>query len=303
VLKKKFFVTGSTGFIGERLVNFIDGDLKVLSRSKHPNYETVVCDLLTEEIPDDALEGIDVVFHLAGFTHDNHNEDDNADLYKKINVDATEKLAELAIRSGVKKFVFISSVKAGGLPLAGVLASEESQQEPDGIYGRTKRDAELKLLNFAKKSDMNISIIRSSLVYGPNLKGNLKLMLLGVRRGWFPPLPEIGNKKSMIHVDDLVRAIFLVSQDEHSNEEIFIATDGETYSSRKIYNIMCNVVGKKIPKWSIPIIFFNIISSIHPNIKYKVNKLFSDEEYSSTKLNALGFQPRKSLKEMNETDF
>ena len=107
----------------------------------------------------------------------------------------------------------------------------------------------------------------------------------------------------MIHVDDLVRAILLVVKDKRANGEIFIATDGIPHSSREIYNAMCNVLGKSIPKWSVPKFLFDMISLINPRIKYKVDKLLGNECYSSEKLEKLGFQAQRVLKEMNETNF
>ena len=107
----------------------------------------------------------------------------------------------------------------------------------------------------------------------------------------------------MIHVDDLVRLILLVSVDKRANGKIFIATDGTPYSSRQIYNVMREVIGKSSIKWSIPKILFDLASLISPQIKYKVNKLLGDEFYPSHKIEALGFKPKKSLKDMNETDF
>jgi|LWDU01.1.fsa_nt_gi nucleoside-diphosphate-sugar epimerase len=297
---KTFFVTGATGFIGQRLTRELDGKIRVLSRIKQPNFETVVCDFEKELVPSNALNNIDTVFHLAGIEHDTRDVIGIKDLYQKVNMDASVRLAELAVVSGVKRFIFVSSVKAGGLPFFGQCANEESHREPDGIYGKTKREAELALLEISKNSDMHISIIRPSLVYGPKVQGNLKSMLLGIKKGWFPPLPETGNKKSMIHVDDLVQAILLLAKDKQVDGEIFIATDGRTYSSREIYNIMHTVVGKDAPKWSIPKILFNIAGLISPRIKYKINKLLGDECYSSSKLEALGFKAKRSLKDMNK---
>ena len=300
---KSFFITGATGFVGQRLVEALDGEIRILSRIRQLNYETGICDLQSEEIPNDALNEVDTVFHLAGFAHDIRDERKIKGLYQKVNVDATVRLAELAIKSKVKRFVFVSSVKAGGLPLFGQCISEEEQGEPDGIYGETKREAELKLLEIGLNSSMHVTIIRPSLVYGPNVKGNLELMLLGIKKGWFPSLPETSNKRSMIHVDDLVRAILLVAKENLANGEIFIATDGIPHSSREIYNAMCDVVGKSIPKWSVPKILFNMIGLVSPHIKYKINKLLGDECYSSCKLEELGFKAKKTLKEMNETCF
>jgi len=296
-------ITGATGFIGRRLISAVDGEIRVLSRAVHSDLETVICDLQSSVISDNTLDSIDTVFHLAGFAHDMRDPSKIVDLYYKINVSATVQLAELAVKSGVKRFVFVSSVKAGGISTPKKCINENDQIDPEGIYGKTKREAELRLLKIGKESGMHISIIRPSLVYGPDVKGNLKSMLLGVEKGWFPPLPETGNKRSMIHVDDLVRAILLVADDDRANGEIFIATDGTPHSSREIYNAMCGVLDKSIPKWSAPKTLLDIASLVSSQIKYKINKLLGDECYSSAKLEALGFKAKKSLKDMNETDF
>jgi UDP-glucose 4-epimerase len=300
------FVTGGSGFIGQRLVAILSqsgGKVRILSRVKNSDYNSIVCDLQSEDIPDQALNNVDTVFHLAGFAHDMRDASKIEDLYYKINVSATVQLANLAVKSGVKRFVFVGSVKAGGNPPLGTCANEKDQKNTEDVYGKTKREAELKLLKIGKESGMHVSIIRPSLVYGPGVKGNLQLMLAGIKKGWFPPLPETGNRRSMIHVDDLVRAILLVADDDRANGEIFIATDGTPYSSREIYNTMCGVTGKLIPKWSVPKALFDLASLASPRIKYKINKLLGDECYSSVKLEALGFRAKKSLKDMNETDF
>ncbi|MDB2590554.1 NAD-dependent epimerase/dehydratase family protein [Candidatus Thioglobus sp.] len=299
----KLLITGATGFIGQRLVGAIGANIKVLSREKQPDYETVVCDLQSEVIPNNALDGVSTVFHLAGFAHDLRDSTKIQKLYQKVNVDATIRLAKLAVKSNVKRFIFVSSVKAGGGSNCGMCTSEKDHGDPRGVYGKTKREAELKLLKIGEESGMHVSIIRPSLVYGPNVKGNLKLMLLGIKKGWFPPLPETSNKRSMIHVDDLVRAILLVADDDRANGEIFIATDGTPHSSRDIYNAMRSALDKSISKWSVPKSLFDMASLVNPRIKYKLNKLLGDECYSSAKLEALGFKAQKTLKDMNETSF
>ena len=302
----RVLVTGGSGFIGNKLTKHLV-EMKVLvrvvSRKNQSNYETIVCDFERESIPLSALESIDVVFHLAGFAHDMRESEKIEALYQKINVDTTIRIAELAVKSSVKNFVFISSVKAGGTPFHEKCANEDDKGAPEGIYGETKRDAELKLLEIGRDSGMHVSIFRPSLVYGPDVKGNLQLMLSGIEKGWFPPLPETGNQRSMIHVDDLVRAILLVAEDKRANGEIFIATDGTPHSSREIYDAMCKTSGKPTPKWSVPKILFDLVSLASPRIKYKINKLLGDECYSSAKLEALGFKAKKSLKDMNETGF
>ena len=304
--KKLIAITGSSGFIGGKLAQALsNSNLIHLVRSinNENNSFQVECDFLRLHFPPNCLSGVATVFHLAAVAHDMRNPTKNEGLYRIVNVEATVKLAELAVLSGVKSFIFVSSVKAGGSPRSGRRINVDNICEPEGIYGSTKREAELRLLEIGRKSGMHVSIIRPSLVYGPNVKGNLKLMLSGIKRGWFPPLPEIGNYRSMIHIDDLVRAILLVDQDDRANLEIFIATDGVPHSSREIYNAMCDVVGKPHPNWSVPKILFDIVSLMNSNFRYKVEKLLGNEYYSSEKLQKLGFKAQKTLKDMNETSF
>jgi len=292
------FVTGATGFIGQRLVARLKAQgerLKILSRSHHPEVETVVCDLQRAVIPDGALEGVDTVFHLAGYAHDLRDAAELEGLYRKVNVDATVRLAELAVYAGVKRFVFVSSVKAGG--------SAEAGGVPEGIYGKTKREAELQLLEISRRSSMHVAIVRPVLVYGPGVKGNLQLMRSAIKKGWFPPLPETGNRRSMIHVDDLVRALLLVAEDDQANGEILIATDGKPHSSREIYEAICASVGCSPRQWSVPRFLFDFIASLNSKLRYKLDKLMGDECYSSAKLESLGFKAEKRLADFLKSDY
>jgi len=299
-------VTGATGFVGQHLIEYLklNGyNIKAISRNLILGVDTVICDFLKDDIPDNALKGIDIVFHLAGYAHDLKSESGIEQTYQKINVDITAKLLSLSVKNNVKKFIFVSSVKAGGVSRQGKCATEKSLSEPDGVYGKTKREAELKILETGRESSMHVSILRPALIYGPKVKGNLQLMMQGIKKGWFPPLPEIGNRRSMIHVDDIVRALLLLANNKKSNGEVFIATDGRVYSSRNIYEAMCYVLDKNIPNWSVPRLLFNVIARLSSGFKYKIDKLLGDECYSSQKLQSLGFKAQKQLRQMNETDF
>jgi len=303
---KNFLITGGSGFIGDKLVKALankNTSIRILSRENQPGFKTIFCDLVSEIIPEDAMIDVDTVFHLAGYTHDSRGSSEFKYLYKKINEEGTVKLAKLAIQSGVKRFIFISSVKAGGSSIQGLCVSEKDQTEPEGIYGKTKRRAELKLIKLGKTSNMHISIIRPSLVYGPNMKGNLELMLRGIKAGWFPPLPKVDNCRSIIHVDNLIEAILFLAKTDHISGEIYIATDNQTYSSREIFEVMCRISNKAIPRWGVPKIFFDFVAIFNSDIRYKTNKLLGDECYSSEKLKALGFKARRKLEDMNETSF
>ena len=303
---EKCLITGSTGFIGSRLAKCLDDlnyDILVVSRNPQSKYKSIICDLQNDEIPESILNGIDVVFHLAGISHDSPNKKNYENIYNKVNFDATIRLAKASMLNNVKKFIFVSSVKAGGSSIQGQLMNENSDSMPEGVYGKSKRKAELGLLKIAQQSSMIISIIRPALVYGPDVKGNLGKMISGINAGWFPPLPETGNSRSMIHVDDLVHAILFVVNNKHTNREIFIATDGEFYSSRKIYEIISFSLNKSVSSWSVPKAFFDLAASTSFNIRYKINKIMGDEMYSSKKLQLLGFSAQKKLKDINQSSF
>ena len=176
---KRILLTGSTGFIGCRLIKFLESskcEIRLLSRLPQSDYETIVCDLGKKQVPDSALVSIDTVFHLAGYAHDLRDATSVENRYQAINVEATVQLAKLAAEHGVKRFSFVSSVKAGGSAIVDRCMTEEDQGEPEGIYGKTKREAELKLLEICRQSDMQVMIVRPSLVYGAGVKGNLALM-------------------------------------------------------------------------------------------------------------------------------
>ncbi len=113
---KRILLTGSTGFIGCRLIKFLESskcEIRLLSHLPHSDYETIDCDLGKKQVPDSALVSIDTVFHLAGYAHDLHDATSVENRYQTINVDATVQLADIAAQHGVKRFLFVSSVKAG----------------------------------------------------------------------------------------------------------------------------------------------------------------------------------------------
>ncbi|MFO7607101.1 MAG: NAD-dependent epimerase/dehydratase family protein [Desulfurivibrionaceae bacterium] len=305
-------VTGATGFVGRELCCFLrereNVRIKAVSRrSAEGCWDSHFCwDFENGALPAAELAGVDTIFHLAGIAHDFRIGPKIDFLYKKVNADATVMLAEIAVRQGVKRFVFASSVKAGGSSPDGICADEEYQGEPDGSYGLTKREAEIKILEIGRATGMHVSIIRPALVYGRSVKGNLAMMLRCIDKGWFPPLPDTGNIRTMVHVYDLVKALVLAAEKKEASGEIFIVTDGIRYSSREIFNEMCLAVGRKIPDWSVPETFFLILARMGdlfgrlgkvPFDTCRYNKLLGDDCYSSTKIQEiLKFKPEKSLR-------
>ena len=303
---ERYLLTGATGFVGTRLLKYLSNincTCRILSRAEVRGYDFHICDFEKNEIPSSALDSIDIVFHLAGIAHDIKKNGKHESTYYSVNVNSTINLAKKAAKAGVKKFIFVSSTKAGGRISKNLQMDENHQNKSDDIYGITKREAEIKILEIGRQSEMDVSIIRPSLVYGPNMKGNLRQMMNVINKGWFPPLPKNNNKRSMVHVDDLVRAIYFIACESKTNGEIYILTDGRVYSSREIYETFCNVLGRRVPNWYVPYFIFKIISLINQDISSKVDKLLGNEYYSSKKLSLLGFKTKKTFKEMNETSF
>jgi len=299
-------VTGGAGFVGQHLVSLLEKEqynVRIVSRKKFDGFDSVVHDFEVERFPKEYLKDVDVVFHLAGYAHDLNNPAKHTHKYYSVNVDSTVELAKMSASSGVKSFVFVSSVKAGGRSLTRGCALESDFNTPEGIYGETKRKAELELIKIGERSDMQVTILRPSLVYGPSVKGNLKLMLLGIKYRWFPPLPIVDNFRTMVHVDDLVRAILFVSENKLTDGEIYNITDGILYTPNQIYNILRVASGKKLCKISTPMFVFNLVSLLGSGFKYKVKKLLGHECYSSEKIENIGFSANKTLKDINLTDY
>ena len=287
----RVLVTGATGFIGKRLCDLLIKEghfVRVITRSSTDFHDSVLCDLENDDIPSEAFGDIEVIFHLAGYAHDLSNKGDNKEKYISLNVDVTMKLARLASLSKVRKFIYVSSVKA--------VNSYE-------IYGESKRQAEISLLELADNTAMDISVLRPSLVYGPNVKGNLQAMQSAIKRGWFPPIPKLSNCRSMIHVDDVARSLLFLAVNDKTDGEIYIATDGKTYSSSDIYEEFCILLGKKIPKRRIPLLLLNFLALLSPSLKKKIKKITGNELYDSTKLEDIGFKTIFTLRNFNEKAF
>ena len=298
-------VTGASGFIGKRICDLLIKEghsVRVISRRKADFIDSFVCDIENDDIPAEAFEGIEIIFHLAGYAHDLSGRSDNKDKYFSLNVDATMRLANLASLAKVKKFIFVSSVKAGSFHNKNSLNYDLSVKSHE-IYGISKRQAEISLLELAISTSMDISILRPSLVYGPKVKGNLQAMQSAIKRGWFPPLPKLSNCRSMIHVDDVARSLLFIALNDKTNGEIYIATDGKKYSSSDIYEELCTLLGKRIPNWRVPLSFLKFLALFSSSFNKKIKKIIGDEVYDSTKLKNIGFKTIFTLRNLNEKAF
>lgn len=244
-----YLITGSSGFIGRQLcAQLQQSNSKFATVSREAGFLQGVeqhwhTDLLARTLPARLLTGVDVVVHLAGLAHQPATRHNIPQPYFDLNRDATLRLAAAADAAGVKKFLFVSSVKAARYNPAHEPNDETMGALPVDPYGLSKRQAEHALLDLSA-TGMEIVIVRPSLVYGPGVKGNLYNMLRGIKSGWFPIISG-GGVRSMVSVDDLCAALISLSEADSTANETFIVTDGEHYTIDRIGTAMRAALAKR----------------------------------------------------------
>lgn len=255
-------VTGATGFIGGRVVDALQQrgiriralvrNMPEAGRRWKGTVEARCVDFTRSDTLMDAITGAETVFHLAGYAHaDDEGSAHAENQHWAVTVSGTRALLDEALRAGVRRFVYFSSVKAMGE--GGADCKDETEEpRPTTAYGKAKLEAERLVRQAAEEHQMHVCVLRLPLVYGPGVKGNLVRMIEAIERGRFPPLPETGNKRSMVHVDDVVQVALLAAETPDANGRTYIVTDGQTYSSRQLYELILKALGRRIPRWWIP---------------------------------------------------
>jgi nucleoside-diphosphate-sugar epimerase len=267
---RRVLITGGTGFIGRYLVEELlrQGALvRVLVRSMaripaawKERVELCPGDLEERDSLMKACCKVETIIHAGGFAHAWDDDSQAASgLHWRVNAEGTRHLLAAAAKAGVKRFVFLSSVKAMGD--AGEQCIDETWPNPPQTpYGRAKRAAELWVLDAGRNHDMHVVNLRLAMVYGPGNKGNLDRMIHAVKRGFFPPLPRIGNRRSMVHARDVARAALMAAEHPGANCQTYIVTDANTYSSREIYELILRALGKRTPRWAVPMFIFSALA-------------------------------------------
>lgn len=248
-------VSGASGFIGQRLVSQLQVNGHVCRQLvRRPGGEAlaIVADLADESALTKACSGVESVFHCAGYAHAfaSLSGDDSAK-HREVNFEGTRNLVEAAGRAGVKRFVFLSSVKAMAEPGEQCI-DEDFPCEPETAYGQSKLAAEQAVLSAGRRYGMHVVNLRLAMVYGAGGRGNLERMGRLVERGLFPPLPETGNHRSMVHVDDVVSAMRLVAADGRASGQTYIVAGREAPSGRALYDALRQVQGLPPCRWSVP---------------------------------------------------
>lgn len=221
-------LTGATGFIGQHLLNELPKRgyrIRVLLRrpSEVPAgaSSAVIGDIASPHNMAAALRDVDMVIHSAGLAHamSGRPEDD----YRTINTEATVRLAQAAQRAGVKRFVFLSSIRAQTGPTAEGVVTEARDPQPTDPYGRSKLEAERGLSELG----LDWTALRPVLVYGPGVKGNMAALLALAQSPWPLPLGGLSAKRSLLSLDNLAAAVDTVLKAPGPLRRPFIVADPE----------------------------------------------------------------------------
>jgi len=268
----KVLITGASGFIGSALC------LRILAEgwqvrgtfrsesdvSRSPNgvkafsIRTIDSDTKWNGV----LAGIDTVVHLAARAHimDDVSSDPLAE-YRKINVEGTKCLALAAAKAGVKRFIFISSIKVNGEGRAAAY-TEEDEEAPEDPYGVSKWEAEQELHKISRTTGIEIVILRPPLVYGPGVKANFYNLLKFVDRKFPVPLASANNQRSFIYLGNLIDAIITCINHPKAADETFLICDGENVSTPELIKKIATALGKSARLFHIPLFLMKIAGKL-----------------------------------------
>lgn len=179
-----------------------------------------------------ALEGVEVVIHLAARVHVMREQAvDPLTEFQRVNTDGTLSLARQAAEMGVKRLVYISSIKVNGERTQSIPFNEKDEVRPEDPYACSKYEAEQQLLDLTRQCELEVTIVRPPLVYGPGVGGNFQRLLGLAAKGWPLPLAGIHNQRSLINIWNLCNFLEVCSQHPRAAGEVFLIADGEDIST------------------------------------------------------------------------
>lgn len=236
----QLLITGANGFVGNIL------QTKLLQYNH--NFTRLVRDVY---LPDLQYITFNCLIHLAGRAHVMHDTaQDVYQAYKEVNVDYTLKVAKHAHELGVKRFVFLSSIKVNGEHTSTPF-NEENLPNPQDAYGKTKFEAEEALKAFCLANEMEYVIIRPPLIYGPGVKGNFKTLIRLCQRPIPLPFGRVENLRSFVNLDNLCSFILLCCQHPNAANQTFLISDDEDVSTTALITSIKQALGKQ--PWLLPI--------------------------------------------------
>ncbi len=253
----RVLVTGASGFVGSRLLEVLLNNncetraavRKVVPNLDHSNHEqAVVGSINAKTLWEEALRDVACVVHLAARVHVMNEESGNPLVaFRSVNVDGTTALAEQAAALGVKRFIYLSSIKVNGETTKyGEAFKADAIERPCDAYAISKFEAEQALKSIADSTGMDVVIIRSPLVYGPGVKANFLRMMQWLEKGIPLPFGAINNKRSLVSLDNLIHLITTCTQHPAAANQIFLVGDGEDLSTTGLLRRMGVALDKPV---------------------------------------------------------
>ncbi|MFA0509585.1 MULTISPECIES: UDP-glucose 4-epimerase family protein [Vibrio] len=244
-------VTGSTGFVGSRIVELArERDWAVIPVVRK-QIEPLTNSLLIPSIDastdwSSAFEGVDCVVHCAARVHQmNESAQGALTAYRDINTLGTLNLAKQAAEAGVKRFVFVSSIKVNGEFSEPNLPFEPNlKNTPQDPYGLSKYEAEVELAKLSKDTGLEVVIIRPPLVYGPGVKANFLSMMRLIDKGIPLPFGAIKNQRSLVYLDNLSDLILTCCEHPSAPGYTFLASDDQDVSTTQLMQTIAHTMGK-----------------------------------------------------------
>ncbi len=306
---KQICVTGANGFVGKSLckalissgksVRGLVRTLDVNLNSSEINY-LPIGNIESKINWKDYLYGHECVVHCAGKTH-SMKKKNNLDDYFLINTESTKLLANQAIKAGVKRFIFLSSIKVNGEMTNEVNEIKKFTNndipDPKDYYAISKFEAEKALWKIAAKSGMEVVVIRIPLVYGYNVKGNLKSLMKLIKLRVPLPFSLVNNKRSLIGIDNLVDLLTRCIDHPQAKDKTFLVSDDQDLSTPDLIKHIASAMGLSTRMFPFPISFLRIISYFikrQNEISRLIDHLQVDCDYAK---NTLNWSPPVGVKE------
>ena len=298
-------ITGATGFLGDALLRRLSSQYEVVALvrkeplDKIAGVECRICgDLAPTQEWGNLLSRVDAVIHTAARVHVMHERFASDREYRRTNVEGTLNLARQAANAGVKRFIFLSSIKVNGEQTpVGQPFSADDTLAPEDAYGISKWEAEQGLQQLASETGMEVVIIRPPLVYGPGVKGNFASMINLVAKGLPLPLGAIHNQRSLVAVDNLVDLIITCIDHPAAVNQVFLAGDGQDLSTTQLLRGVARAMGK--PSRLIPVpAFLLMLGATLLGKKAVAQRLLGSLQVDISKARILlGWEPPISLEE------
>jgi nucleoside-diphosphate-sugar epimerase len=263
----KILVTGASGFVGEAVVFRLLRDKKFtpIAAARGATRLNGLCTVVPFELTDlkalPNLNDVQVVIHAAARVHVmNETAVDALTEFRKVNVEGTLRLARRAAESGVKRFIFISSIKVNGeSTVLGKPFKANDFPAPADPYGVSKYEAEEALKQLSLDTGMEVVIIRPPLVYGPGVKANFLSMMRWLNKGIPLPLGAIRNRRSLVAIGNLVDLIVTCIDHPAAANQVFLVSDGEDLSTSQLLNRLSRAFGRRarllpVPEWLLKLV-------------------------------------------------